>query len=968
MFIVMHCGGIPFNGDTIKTRSLGGSESAAYYLAKELTSAGHSVTLFTNDKIGGIFEGVKYEWAGAQSENTPLGDRFTYYAENTPHDVCIIQRHPRAFERKYASKINLWWLHDLALYRNKEIVLGQMWNIDKVLVVSEYHAEQVSKVYGIPKESIKAIRNGVDLDMYDRAEPAREAMHQHKYNLFYSSRPERGLLELVKPNGIMDKLREAPMHLHVCHYDNTTPQMQDQYEMLWNRCDEMSNVTLHGALTKTELASLQKACDAWLYPTTFEEVSCITAMEAMAAGCWVLTSAVGALPETCGIAAGAVLPLNEDGTVNTDEFVARVKTLSDAPRTYQRTVANDYTWEKVADRLLDVVRDTFSATKTSSIAHHFMRHSDIVALEKVFSSGSCVDSLCKKLSEEYDRAYAFYREDTYEEHYKAFYKYEADRGVNYGPEDVTGTSRFMAVAGYVASLRSGAAVLDYGCAHGHYTIPLAKAFPSLNFIGRDLSDSNVEKARAWAAAEGLRNVRFEKVDGRVVNDHGGFDLIIAAEVVEHVGNPQAFIDALAGKLVPEGIIVITVPYGPWESQGYRQHGYWRAHLHHFERRDLVEMLGHHPEYKIVAAPSGQSMFSSALGSYILSFKKPAHRSMEIDYRRKVAETMPDQTLACCMIVKDAEQDIKRCLSSVLPYVQEVVIGVDGSTTDNTALILQQIENENPLVSFRVFTIQSPVVQGFSSARNETIACTSCDWILWIDADEVLTNGHTIQRYLRNSMYNGLAIRQHHFSHDPVAVIKIDMPCRIFRNGIGVKFFGAVHEHPEIVLNEGLGPVSILPNTAIVHHGYVDDTVRRKRFNRNLPLLKRDRAELPERLLGKFLWLRDLAQSCQYDIEAGSVNVSIFDERIAEGIMLWQELLEAKNYRLAVDALPYYSQLVQLRGDGVDYSFKVDGSVLRESDASTQPMVHGHFASVDHALSLVVGISREKIGSLDRRYL
>jgi len=36
MFIVMHCGGMPFNGDTVKTRSLGGSESAAYYMAKEL--------------------------------------------------------------------------------------------------------------------------------------------------------------------------------------------------------------------------------------------------------------------------------------------------------------------------------------------------------------------------------------------------------------------------------------------------------------------------------------------------------------------------------------------------------------------------------------------------------------------------------------------------------------------------------------------------------------------------------------------------------------------------------------------------------------------------------------------------------------------------------------------------------------------------------------------------------------------
>ena len=37
MHIVLYAGGIPFDGETIEERSLGGSESAAYYVAKELS-------------------------------------------------------------------------------------------------------------------------------------------------------------------------------------------------------------------------------------------------------------------------------------------------------------------------------------------------------------------------------------------------------------------------------------------------------------------------------------------------------------------------------------------------------------------------------------------------------------------------------------------------------------------------------------------------------------------------------------------------------------------------------------------------------------------------------------------------------------------------------------------------------------------------------------------------------------------
>jgi hypothetical protein len=59
LMICIHCGGLPFNGETIPSgKSLGGSESAAYFMAKELVKLGHKVVVFTNMPKPGKWDGV----------------------------------------------------------------------------------------------------------------------------------------------------------------------------------------------------------------------------------------------------------------------------------------------------------------------------------------------------------------------------------------------------------------------------------------------------------------------------------------------------------------------------------------------------------------------------------------------------------------------------------------------------------------------------------------------------------------------------------------------------------------------------------------------------------------------------------------------------------------------------------------------------------------------------------------------
>ena len=244
MIIAIWAGGMPFNGLTIPSgKSLGGSESGAYYMAKELANLGHNVVVFTNSQQGGAWDGVLYEYHGKVSEHFPLGDRF-HMVMQAPYDVLVVQRHPLAFSHMHNSKLNIWWLHDLALHRQSVTAQNHLCNIDQVLTVSEFHRQQVSKVYGIDENYITPTINAVDYESFKGL----EKYEREPRSLVFGARPERGLENLVAEGGIMEMLKDC--HLYVCGYDNTVPQMRAYYEYLWGRCEELPNVTNMGSLGK----------------------------------------------------------------------------------------------------------------------------------------------------------------------------------------------------------------------------------------------------------------------------------------------------------------------------------------------------------------------------------------------------------------------------------------------------------------------------------------------------------------------------------------------------------------------------------------------------------------------------------------------------------------------------------------------------------------------------------------------
>jgi 2-polyprenyl-6-hydroxyphenyl methylase/3-demethylubiquinone-9 3-methyltransferase len=97
--------------------------------------------------------------------------------------------------------------------------------------------------------------------------------------------------------------------------------------------------------------------------------------------------------------------------------------------------------------------------------------------------------------------------------------------------------------------------LDVGCGAGLLTEPLARLGASVT--GLDAAPENIAAARAHADRQGLA-IDYRATPVEDVTD-SGFDLVTSMEVIEHVADPAAFVRALAERLAPDGLMILSTP-------------------------------------------------------------------------------------------------------------------------------------------------------------------------------------------------------------------------------------------------------------------------------------------------------------------------------------------------------------------------------------------------------------------------
>ena len=194
------------------------------------------------------------------------------------------------------------------------------------------------------------------------------------------------------------------------------------------------------------------------------------------------------------------------------------------------------------------------------------------------------------------------------------------------------------------------------------------------------------------------------------------------------------------------------------------------------------------------------------------------------------------TLSLCMIVRDEEEMLPRCLEAIAPVVDEIIV-VDTGSRDATIEIAR---------SFGARVIEYEWTDSFAEARNVSFDAATGDWVMYLDADEVLVSedaerlraltGHT----WREAFY---LVRNNHVGGTDDGYATTDNVLRMFRNRPQYRFEGRVHEQISHRLPR-YAPGRIHQTTVQVqHYGYLE-TVRsaKAKSQRNIELLHKQSDE------------------------------------------------------------------------------------------------------------------------------
>jgi len=184
-------------------------------------------------------------------------------------------------------------------------------------------------------------------------------------------------------------------------------------------------------------------------------------------------------------------------------------------------------------------------------------------------------------------------------------------------------------------------------------------------------------------------------------------------------------------------------------------------------------------------------------------------------------------LALAMIVKNEAAHLARCLDSVRPWVDHMLV-LDTGSSDDTIVIAERAGAE---VRHFVWC------DDFAVARNAALdAVADYDWVLVLDADETLaTGGELLRSFIteREPCLGQIAIRSTFRQENGEMQTSVSRISRLLPRG--VRYQGRIHEQVAATLPY------VDTGVAVEHSGYLDTD----KSGRNIPLLQAELAANPQ---------------------------------------------------------------------------------------------------------------------------
>jgi len=779
--------GLKFSGRTLKERALGGSETALLMMAKEMAARGHDVKVWCNCDAPGLYDGVYYHHF----------DNFDKIRTVAEFDVFFVYRFYDQLVTRFRSELNILVNHDVLV--NVAHFASHLWQTDHIFCLSRFHKELFTKEFPEIDPHIWVTSNGLDMDMVDQVwqEFDEGKIKKNEDRFIYSSRPERGLQQLLENIWPQILKRNPRAELMLCGYDIRglpIPEHLTQfYDYINQLINQTPNVVNLGQLKQDDYLRWLASSKLMIYPSKFPEIQCISAISAQVMGTPIICTDNFALPET--------VPFHEcrvKGDLETEkyqkDFTNRVFEFVENKQLYDRIakegidfVKKNYSWKDRAEEWENKIIELFTrrANKNWSkiwqnlsyysdhvTAHYLAKREDLPELP---ISQEIMDNVGIDKEQYFNENTALWANDKWK--------------IN---------ARFRAVAEFIADERrlkgnNKLRVLDVGCGAGGIATTVMLKNPEVDYTGIDFTEGVLQVAKEFCNEQLDRNISKPTFIHSDLEDYhkdfkgDKYDVVVAGEFLEHVVDYKKYIDMMEDLCVEDGLIIFTIPSGPMEWQSYEKQGKSRYHIHHYKFNNLKEIFGKKKDFELQHSPLAINPRGDLIAAWLIRYHKDKSRETgEYDVDKKILITRPYKSVSACMIAKNEEDNIGRCIKSFRDVVDEIIV-VSCNSSDRTVEIAKEL---GAIVYEETDDPDGDGLFNFGWARNKSIEKATGDFILWIDADELLVRPHNLRKYVGTEIFECFIIRQQHLSID-LKDVTPDVPARLFRNFKGYKFYGCV---------------------------------------------------------------------------------------------------------------------------------------------------------------------------------
>lgn len=186
-------------------------------------------------------------------------------------------------------------------------------------------------------------------------------------------------------------------------------------------------------------------------------------------------------------------------------------------------------------------------------------------------------------------------------------------------------------------------------------------------------------------------------------------------------------------------------------------------------------------------------------------------------------------LSIVMMIKNEEKYLENTLCALTPLMKRIdseIVILDTGSEDNSINIARKYTNNVYLTKWN---------NNFADMRNESIKYAKGEWILIIDADEVIVDYEKIISFFqqnKSANYNSASVQLKSFNSENEDLYSIGSVIRMFKNDSELRYEGAIHEQP--IYRE-----PTYNNIAkFNHYGYMysDEKIRNKKLKRNEDIL------------------------------------------------------------------------------------------------------------------------------------